>query len=334
MSLSGFHHPIRKNKVLYIPERLYDPTKPYKNDIKKWIKGTWETPYVTVKDNKNGYPIVIRKFDRMEVDHTDGIGTKGIYYWKKRYWAGAVQDAFAMNLNDLATVGATPFKMQNHIILQEDDSDAILQIIEEIYRFAKLRQIAITGGETSIQNNIQGMDLSITMSGFLEKEPENKFLAGDVIVGLPSTGLHANGITLARKVLPEDWVDVYCIPTAIYYDTVVAMEKKYPINGRLHIAGGAYTRLKSALDGVDAKLKFSGMPIPSTFAIIAKKVSDKDMYSTFNCGYGFLLSVAPAVADEIINEYGYNEARRLGYIEEGNGSVYVRSSFTGEEFEL
>lgn len=79
---------------------MYDPTKPYKKQILELIKQTWETPYVSVKGDI--YPIIERKFSYPEVDHTDGIGTKGVYHWQQRTFGNAALDALAMNLNDLA----------------------------------------------------------------------------------------------------------------------------------------------------------------------------------------------------------------------------------------
>jgi len=103
---------------------MYDPTKPYKKQIFELIEKTWDNPYVTIK--KGIYPILKKKFNWPEVDHSDGIGTKGLYHWQKRTFKNAVLDGLAMNLNDLALMRAIPYKLQNHIIIPEDDNEAIL----------------------------------------------------------------------------------------------------------------------------------------------------------------------------------------------------------------
>lgn len=91
---------------------MYNPTKPYKHKIIELIQSTWRTPHVTV--SKGLYPVISKKHKTREVEHTDGIGTKGIYHWKKRTFKHAVLDALAMNLNDLAMVGAVPITLQKH----------------------------------------------------------------------------------------------------------------------------------------------------------------------------------------------------------------------------
>src|SRR3989338_417501 len=144
---------------------MYNPTKPYKHEILRLIESTWNTPYVTV--HRGLYPIIQKKFSFPEVQHTDGIGTKGLYHWKKRTFRNAVLDALAMNLNVLAMVGATPYALQNHIVLPRDDHGAILKIVVVLAAECKKRKIAMTGGETSIHSHTKGMDISITVSGLI-----------------------------------------------------------------------------------------------------------------------------------------------------------------------
>jgi len=144
---------------------MYNPTKPYKEQILDLIKKTWETPHVHI--TRGIYPIIIRKNYYHEVDHTDGIGTKGIYHWEHRTFRNAILDTLAMNLNDLALARAVPYKLQNHILIPEDDKKAIIEIAETLTNECIKREIAITGGETSIHNNIYGVEVSLTVSGFI-----------------------------------------------------------------------------------------------------------------------------------------------------------------------
>ena len=129
---------------------MYNPTKPYKKKISEFIKQTWETPYISVSEG--AYPVIKKKFSYPEIDHTDGIGTKGIYHWQEGTFKNAVIDALAMNLNDLAVVRAMPYKLQNHIMVPEED-ERILEIIKTLVEECKKRNIAITGGENSFHNN-------------------------------------------------------------------------------------------------------------------------------------------------------------------------------------
>ena len=109
---------------------MYDPSKPYKRKILELIKSTWKTPYVKVFSGI--YPVLHKKFSAYEIQHTDGLGTKGRFHWKKRSFRNAVLDALAMNLNDLAMAGAMPYALQNHLTLPKDDHKAILEIVKEL----------------------------------------------------------------------------------------------------------------------------------------------------------------------------------------------------------
>ncbi len=303
----------------------YNPEKPYKNQILELIKETWNTPYVSVKPGT--YALFKRNFNCLEVDHTDGIGTKGMYHWKARSFKNAVQDALAMNLNDLAIVGARPYKLQCHLILPKDDSQAILEIMRNLVKECKKYNIAITGGETSIQNNMKGMDISLTVSGFIKKEKKNQFIKGDVLLGLESNGLHSNGFTLARKVLSGKFLPEFIKPTSIYLDTVLALHEKYNIGGMMHITGGAYTKLKSLLKSTDVIIDFNTLKTQSIFKELYKKgVSDENMYRTFNCGIGFIFSVSQKDYLKVISKI--KDAHIIGKVVSGNGAVKINSMFS------
>lgn len=304
---------------------MYNPTKPYKAKVLECIRKTWNaSPYIRVfpgggfHHNGDGYALVY--------DHTDGIGTKGYYHWRKKSWAAAVQDALAMNLNDLLMVRAVPYKLQNHIVLPEDDERAVLKIVEDMADQCLCRKIVITGGETAVHTNTDGMDISITISGLVKTTGDNKFLAGDQLLGLPSSGLHSNGFTRVRE-LYDHHRDEFVKPTTIYWDDV------YPvlphINGVAHITGGAFTKVKDHLAGVDVYIggneRLTPQPI---FGEIYNKIKDdEEMYRTFNCGIGLILAVAPEKVGKVKERLP--KAATIGsVIGDGTGRVTVRSSFS------
>jgi phosphoribosylformylglycinamidine cyclo-ligase len=303
---------------------VYNPKKPYKNQILELIRETWKSPYISVKEGT--YALFKKKFDYTEVDHTDGIGTKGIYHWQKRSFRAAVQDALAMNLNDLALVCAVPYKLQCHLILPEDDKRAILEIMKAMTDECKKRKIAITGGETSIHNNMEGMDISMTVSGFVKERRVNQFKAGDALVGIRSNGIHSNGLTKARQVLYRS--DQYIKPTAIYLDNILDLNEKYKINGMMHITGGAFTKLKDLLNGNDVHISNSHKLKPQNIfrEIYKKGVPDKEMYQTFNCGVGFVFSTALRNAKKII--YRSSDMDIIGIVESGSGKIKIKSMFS------
>ncbi len=221
---------------------MYDPTKPYKNEILKLIKQTWETPYVSVKEG-----VVKKKFSYPEYHHTDGIGTKGIYHWEKRSFKNAVIDALAMNLNDLTIMRAKPYALIDHLFLPKDDESAILEIISHLTDECKRRGIAITGGETAIHNNISGLEISITMLGFVENPKPNRLKKGNILIGIESNGLHSNGFTKIREKFGTKYKPEFIEPTNIYIDTILSLDKQFEIYGMMHITGGAFTKLKDIL---------------------------------------------------------------------------------------
>ncbi len=310
---------------------MYDSTKPYKKQILELIKQTWETPYVSVKGDD--YPIIEKKFSYQETDHTDGIGTKGVYHWQQRTFRNASLDALAMNLNDLALMRARPYKLQNHILIQEDDKEAILEIVGVLSEECKKRDIAITGGETSIHNNIIGLDISITVSGFIKNYKPNKFEIGDILIGIRSNGIHSNGFTKIREVFNNGYNPDFIVPTTIYLDEILALDERFDIRGMMHITGGAYTKLKDLLCGVDAIFKRDHrlQPQPIFRNLYERGISDEEMYKTFNCGVGFVLSVSQQDAGKIISEL---DADIIGEVISGSGKIKIESMFSDKELEF
>lgn len=309
---------------------MYNATKPYKKQVLELIQQTWQSPYISVK--KNIYPILERNFSYPEVDHTDGIGTKGLYHWQKQSFKNAVLDALAMNLNDLALVRAVPYKLQNHIFLPEDNEEAVLEIVETLVEECKKRKIVITGGETSIQNNMQGLDISIGVSGFIKNLRPNQFQQGDVVIGLRSSGLHSNGFTKVREIFQNEYRPEFIEPTLIYFDEIISLSEQFEINGMMHITGGAFTKIKGLLGNNDIFITRSHklQPQPIFQDLWQKGIADEEMYQTFNCGIGFVFSISSRDAKQVISKIQL-EADIIGEIKEGSGRVVIESAFSGKE---
>lgn len=304
---------------------MYNPTKPYKKEILKLIQKTWNTPHLSIKNS-----IIKKKFSFPEYFHSDGIGTKGIYHWQKRVFKNAILDALAMNLNDLLLMRAQPYGILNHLFLPKDDKKAILEIIERLSKECKKRKIAILGGETAIHNDMNGMELSITMLGFIKKPKENKFRIGDILVGLASNGLHSNGFTKIREVFGRKYQPEFITPTFIYFDTVHKLNSQFNINGMAHITGGGFTKIKDFLINGDVLIKRNHnlKPQPIFTKIYKKGVSDMEIYKTFNCGIGFVLSVELKDVAKIISKIKDFKADIIGKVVPGNGKVKIESVFS------
>jgi len=302
-----------------------------KEQIIKLIQKTWDTPYISVKNQ-----IVKKKFSLPECHHSDGIGTKGIYHWQKRTFKNAVLDALAMNLNDLVIMGARPYAVVDHLLLPRDDKEIILEIIKHLSHECRKRNIAVSGGETSYHNNLEGIDLSITMLDFIKKPRVNRFKIGDVLIGIASSGLHSNGFTKVREIFDKKAKPEFTTPTFIYFDTVFSLIKKFNVHGMVHITGGAFTKLKDILKDADAVIKRNHKLKPQKIfmEIYKKGISDEEMYKTFNCGIGFILSVDPKEAGRIISEIKNFKSSVIGEILPGNGKIKIESSFSNKKITL
>lgn len=309
---------------------MYDTTKPYTKNIKEMIRLTWNTPYLSVKEGI--YPIQREKIPEsvLRIEHTDGIGTKGVYHWNGQTYENAAIDSLAMNLNDMAMARAVPYKLQNHIIVPEERgiNESISKLCEECL----LREIAITGGETSIQNNIKGMDISLTVSGFVFKEMENKIVPGDYIVGLPSSGIHSNGFTKVREIFGVEFRKEFVEPTRIY-DEVYEISDRFDVHGMMHITGGAFTKLKGIIGKSNIEIFQDHILNPQKifYEIYGRGVNDSDMYKTFNCGIGFVISLPEEESEDMISEYPKTDI--IGKAVSGNGNIRIKSAFSDKLLE-
>jgi len=310
---------------------MYDTTKPYKKQILELIKQTWNTPYITVKES-NPYPIIHKKFLYSEADSVDGIGTKGMYHWQQRSFRNAALDALAMNLNDLVLARARPYKLLDHITIPRDDKEAVIEIVETLVEECKMRKIAIPGGETSIHENENTMDISICASGWIDYKKENN-LSG-ILIGIASNGLHSNGFTKVRGVFKGEFRTEFIEPTLIYSDLILSLKDDYNITGMMHITGGAFTKLKDILKEKNAiihnehKLK----PHSIFYELYEKGISDEEMYKIFNCGIGFILSASKRESKGLVKRIealGF-ESDIIGEVIPGKGEVKISSMFSNK----
>lgn len=304
----------------------YNPAKPHKRKILRAIEATWHVPRIEVR-RADVYPIFKKQFSGWEVDHTDGIGTKGFYHWKAGTLREAVIDALAMNLNDLALVRATPYKLSNHITVPVEDG-RVFKLVKEVVRECRKRHIAVVGGENSFHNTADGLDISMTVSGIVKKPLKNMFRIGDVLIGLKSSGLHSNGFTTVRRLLGSSIRQEFITPTAIYLDTILRLGVRHDIHGTMHITGGAFTKLKDVLPKcADVHISHPRSLSPHSIfhELYMRGLSNEKMYSTFNCGIGFVLSVSSRDAEKIVR--CTRGAAIIGTVGMGDGRVYITSAF-------
>lgn len=321
----------------------YDIAKTEK--ILKMIQETWPIsgPF-SIEKFKN--QIMIKKDpiywkNYLEIDRTDGIGTKGSLHWKQKTFSFAAQDAFAMNANDVIRIGAEPYRLQDHITIEEENDDAIFSIVKSLVELCKKYKIAITSGETGILNTMKGLEIGITMTGKVKREDiiKQEIQIGDKLIGLASNGIHSNGITIARKILGEEETEL-TKPTEIYIEGIneILRNHRKDIRGMVHITGGAFTKLKDIMnDKVDIKISRNHKLNPQAiFNLLKEKgnLPDEQMYRTFNNGIGFIIVVNKEAENVLDIIKKYYKADIIGSVEKGKGLIKIESKFSDKTIEL
>ncbi len=236
---------------------------------------------------------------------TDGVGSKLLLAIKAGRYDTVGIDLVGMLANDLIVNGLEPLTMVDYIACEKPlEEDIMKSLALGLVEGARQAGISIVGGETAILPDIiRDFDLAGTVVGTVDKGKiitGREIRAGDVIIGLESSGLHSNGYSLARKVLDtndQKTLDALLVPTRIYVKPVLEMIQKCKVHGLAHITGGAYTKLRRLGDfGFDIRLpKFSGL-----FAELSKSVPEKEMYTVFNCGIGFAVILERSEADKTV----------------------------------
>jgi phosphoribosylformylglycinamidine cyclo-ligase len=234
--------------------------------------------------------------------HTDNVGTKLLVAEACRKYDTIGIDCVAMNVNDIICVGAEPLAMVDYLALEKPKPRLVAEIMKGLQKGAREAGVAIVGGETAIVPDlVRRFDLSGTVVGIVRKDriiTGERAEPGDVVLGLASNGIHSNGLTLARKTLlvpranPEILSELIR-PTRIYVKEISRLLKSnLEIHGLAHITGGAYSKLKRIGQRAKVGFQLDNLPDPPwVFRAIQSKarVSDREMYRTFNMGTGFLV---------------------------------------------
>lgn len=262
---------------------------------------------------------------------TDGVGSKiKVAELLGRYDTIGI-DLVAMNANDLICVGATPLAMVDYLAMEKADPQIAREIAKGIAKGAEEAGVAVVGGElATLPEIIKGVDLAGTMVGIVETcriITGEKIEPGDVVVGLESSGIHSNGLTLARKVLlqgPE--IDkkagvALLEPTKIYVREVLEAIEKVGVKGMANITGGGLGNL-SRITKYGFSIEDFPEP-PEIFRAIqeAGEIEDEEMYRTFNMGVGFCVIVDKGDEGDVASickRHG-TKAFRIGEVVEGDG---------------
>jgi len=261
---------------------------------------------------------------------TDGVGSKVLIANALQKWDTVGIDCIAMNVNDLYAIGAEPIAFVDYLAVEKVDSERAAQIAIGLARGAELSNMTIVGGETaSLPEIIRGFDLAGTAIGVVDKDKVitgERIQVGDVLVGVPSSGLHSNGYTLARRIVAESKYTYFdsmpgvdttigeelLRPTRIYHE-IVELVKRCDVHGLAHITGSGLLKLRRiSSSGFEITEPLEPQPI---FRLLQElgNVDDSEMYQTFNMGMGFLVVVAEDEAKEACRIMGAG-ARVVGSV--------------------
>ena len=291
--------------------------------------------------------------DPVLVACTDGVGTKVKLAAEMGLYNTIGIDCVAMNVNDMIVQGAEPLIFLDYLGLHSQNPQTTAEIICGVATGCELSDCALIGGECAEMPDIYSegdFDIAGFAVGVVELEraiDPSRVEAGDVIIGLPSSGVHSNGFTLARAAVADcDLMRVYpeldenkslglllLEPTRIYVKPIIKLLRQYKVkkvvSGMAHITGGGIggNVVRSIGNDVDAIIHLDRFEVPEIFSFIQTQgnIEDEEMYKVFNMGIGYILIVRPAFADSIashLKDSGENPIL-LGEITKGSGKVQL-----------
>ena len=251
------------------------------------------------------------------VSGTDGVGTKLLLAIEHNTFKTIGIDLVAMCVNDIITSGADPLFFLDYIAVGKNIPAQIEDIVAGISHGCKKGSLSLIGGETAEMPGLYAkghLDLAGFAVGVVEREAQingSNMREGDVLIGIPSSGIHSNGYSLVRKVLRDNDIDVQVEfnnstlleqllkPTSIYVNEITALKKEVEIISMSHITGGGYYEnlprmIKDETLGIELDLK--NVIVPEIFTFIMNKgdISLDEMYHIFNMGIGFTVLVHPS----------------------------------------
>jgi len=264
--------------------------------------------------------------DPVLVSGTDGVGTKIKLAIMMEQFDTIGIDLVAMCVNDCLCLGATPLLFLDYIAMGKDNPMLLEQLVRGVSEGCVQSGAALLGGETAIMPDLYA-DGDFDMAGFCVAAADRselvngkeRIVAGDVLIGVPSSGFHSNGYSLIRKAVFEhaklsvdDTItelnttvgQALMTPTRIYASIVAAVSEAVgnaAVHGIAHITGGGLSENLTRIlpDGVQARLQRSSWTVPPVFSWLQKlgSIADNEMDRVFNMGIGLVVAVPPAEAD-------------------------------------
>ena len=322
--------------------------------MKEHVKKTLRPEVLTGLGGFSG-AFSMERFKQMEkptlVSGTDGVGTKLklAFLMDKHDTIGI--DCVAMCVNDIACAGGEPLFFLDYIACGKNYPEKIADIVKGVAEGCLQSDAALIGGETAEHPGLmpeEEYDLAGFAVGIVDEKDMitgQDLKAGDVLIGVASSGVHSNGFSLVRKIfeMTKESLDTYydelgktlgealLTPTRIYVKAMKSMKDAgVKVKACSHITGGGfYENIPRMLkDDTVAVIEKNSYPIPPIFTIMAKKgnVDEQMMYNTYNMGLGLVIAVDPAQADAAIAaiEAAGEKAYRVGSIEAGEKGVILK----------
>jgi len=262
------------------------------------------------------------------VSGTDGVGTKIMLAFLLNKHDTIGIDAVAMCVNDVLVQGAEPLFFLDYIACGKNDPQRTEEIVAGVAEGCVQAGCALIGGETAEMPGLYGegeYDLAGFAVGVCEKDrlvDGRTILPGDVLLGLPSSGLHSNGYSLVRKVildeqkisleddvpeLGQSWGAELLQPTRIYVRPLLPLLREGRLKGLAHITGGGFIENIPRMlpKGLGATLQLGSWEMPAVFGLLEKlgEIPSQEMYNVFNMGVGMVLAVAPSEVDDVLGHF-------------------------------
>ena len=259
------------------------------------------------------------------VSGTDGVGTKLKIAFELDKHDTIGIDAVAMCVNDVLAQGAAPLLFLDYVAVGHNRPEVVEAIVAGVAEGCRQADCALVGGETAEMPGMyapEDYDIAGFTVGAVEKDDlidGSKVAEGDVLVGIPSTGVHSNGFSLVRKIVKDAGLDLRAkyeetgdltlgemllTPTKIYVRPVLALMKEVDVHGVAHITGGGFDENIPRIlgDGLGVEVKEGRWAILPVFRLLEKygNVPHREMFNIFNMGIGMVLAVSASDADKTI----------------------------------
>ncbi len=304
---SGVNIPLANKLVKHISQISEKDVKKKNSRSKKDVIGGFGSLF-DISNLKIKDPVI--------VSCTDGVGTKIEIANKFKKFDTIGIDLVAMCVNDLIVQGAKPLFFLDYIAVGKLNLKKTKSILKGIFKGCKISDCKLIGGETAEMPDIYSkdkFDLAGFSVGIVSKKrilDKNNVKKNNVVLAIPSNGIHSNGYSLVRSILkknklPKKFKKTILKPTRIYTREILKLSKRKLINSAAHITGGGLIEnlLRSIPKNLSLNIDLSKIKIPVIFKWLkSKNISDREMLRTFNCGVGFCL---------IVNKYNVKKIKKI-----------------------